>query len=108
MKQPSENEHIVPDRTATPRLIPLATYRLQFNRDFGFAKAAALAPYLAALGVSHVYCSPYLWARPKSSHGYDIVNHNELNPDLGDEGSFDDMVAAFRKNGLGQILDFVP
>ena len=90
------------------RPVPRATYRLQFNAAFGFAEAAALAPYLAALGISHVYCSPYLKARPGSTHGYDIVDHNALNPELGSEADFSSMVAAFRKNGLGQIFDFVP
>jgi (1->4)-alpha-D-glucan 1-alpha-D-glucosylmutase len=90
------------------RPIPRATYRLQFNREFGFDRAASLAPYLAALGVSHVYSSPYLRARPGSAHGYDIISHNGLNPDLGDAASFDRMVEAFRHNGLRQVLDFVP
>ena len=90
------------------RPIPRATYRLQLNTAFGFAEAAALAPYLAALGVSHVYCSPYLKARPGSTHGYDIVDHNALNPELGSEADFAAMAAAFRQHGLGQILDFVP
>lgn len=93
-----------PDRKPIPR----ATYRLQFHKDFGFDQAAALAPYLARLGISHVYCSPYLRARPGSTHGYDIVSHTELNPELGDTAAFERMVAAFRTNGLGQILDFVP
>jgi (1->4)-alpha-D-glucan 1-alpha-D-glucosylmutase len=88
--------------------IPRATYRLQFTKDFGFRDAATLAPYLAKLGVSHVYASPYLRARPGSTHGYDIVSHTELNPELGDAASFAAMNAAFRENGLGQILDFVP
>jgi (1->4)-alpha-D-glucan 1-alpha-D-glucosylmutase len=87
---------------------PRATYRLQFSRDFGFADAARIAPYLAQLGVSHVYASPYLRARPGSTHGYDIVAHDELNPELGDAGAFRDMVAAFERCGLKQILDFVP
>src|SRR5437868_4298052 len=87
---------------------PRATYRLQFSRDFGFAAAARLAPYLAKLGVSHVYASPYLRARPGSTHGYDIVAHDELNPELGDADDFHAMVAAFEENGLKQILDFVP
>jgi (1->4)-alpha-D-glucan 1-alpha-D-glucosylmutase len=91
-----------------PKRIPRATYRLQLNKDFGFDHAAALAPYLARLGVSHVYCSPYLRARPGSTHGYDIVSHTELNPELGNTAAFDRMVAAFRDNGLSQILDFVP
>ncbi len=90
------------------RPVPRATYRLQFNTAFGFAEAAQLAPYLAELGVSHVYCSPYLKARPGSTHGYDIVDHNALNPELGSEADFAAMTAAFRKHGLGQILDFVP
>ncbi len=90
------------------RPIPRATYRLQLNATFGFADAAALAHYLAKLGVSHVYCSPYLKARPGSTHGYDIVDHNALNPELGSETDFAAMTVAFRRNGLGQILDFVP
>ena len=88
--------------------IPRATYRLQFHKGFGFWDAAALAPYLARLGISHVYASPYLKARPGSTHGYDIVDHGQLNPELGDELAFRDMVTAFRDSGLGQVLDFVP
>src|SRR5579884_4137422 len=88
--------------------VPRATYRLQFRREFGFADAAALAPYLARLGVSHLYASPYLKARPGSTHGYDIVDHDRLNPELGGDAAFADMVAALRQNGLGQVLDFVP
>jgi (1->4)-alpha-D-glucan 1-alpha-D-glucosylmutase len=88
--------------------IPWSTYRLQFHKGFGFRNAAALAPYLARLGISHVYASPYLKARPGSSHGYDIVDHGQLNPELGDELAFREMITAFRANGLGQVLDFVP
>jgi glycosidase len=75
--------------------IPRATYRLQFHKGFGFQDAAALAPYLARLGVSHVYASPYLMARPGSTHGYDLVDHVQLNPELGDETAFQEMVTAF-------------
>jgi (1->4)-alpha-D-glucan 1-alpha-D-glucosylmutase len=89
-------------------VIPRATYRLQFHRAFGFRDAAALAPYLARLGVSHIYASPYLKARAGSTHGYDIVDHGQLNPELGTEADFNAMVAAFKANGLGQVLDFVP
>jgi (1->4)-alpha-D-glucan 1-alpha-D-glucosylmutase len=85
-----------------------ATYRLQFSRDFGFADAARIAPYLAKLGVSHVYASPYLRARPGSTHGYDIVAHDQLNPELGSAQDFARMVEVFAAHGLGQILDFVP
>jgi (1->4)-alpha-D-glucan 1-alpha-D-glucosylmutase len=88
--------------------IPRATYRLQFHKEFGFRDAAALAPYLARLGISHVYASPYMKARPGSIHGYDIADHGQLNPELGDESAFRDMVTAFRRSGLGQVLDFVP
>ncbi len=87
---------------------PSSTYRLQLRRDFGFRDAAALVPYLARLGISHVYCSPYLRARTGSPHGYDITDHSALNPELGDELDFAGFVAALRRHRLGQILDFVP
>ncbi len=87
---------------------PRATYRLQFHAGFGFRDATRHAPYLAGLGVSHVYASSYLKARPGSTHGYDITDHLALNPELGTEDDFQAMVAAFTSNGLGQILDFVP
>lgn len=89
-------------------MTPRATYRLQFTPEFGFDAAAELAPYLARLGVSHLYASPYLKARAGSQHGYDIVDHNLLNPELGDTTAFARMNAALEKHGLGQILDFVP
>ncbi|MGO9991973.1 MAG: malto-oligosyltrehalose synthase [Steroidobacteraceae bacterium] len=89
-------------------MIPRATYRLQFHKHFGFDDAAALAPYLAQLGVSHLYSSPYLKARPGSLHGYDIVDHSQLNPELGDDASFRRMSAALQLKQLGQILDVVP
>jgi (1->4)-alpha-D-glucan 1-alpha-D-glucosylmutase len=88
--------------------LPRATYRLQFNRDFGFAAAARIASYLGALGVSHVYASPYLKARPGSSHGYDIVAHDQLNPELGGGADFNAMNEAFAQARLRQVLDFVP
>jgi (1->4)-alpha-D-glucan 1-alpha-D-glucosylmutase len=87
---------------------PRATYRLQFHKEFGFDRATELVPYLARLGVSHLYASPYLKARPGSTHGYDIVDHDALNPELGDAAAFERMVAALREHGLGQVLDFVP
>jgi len=91
-----------------PLMIPRATYRLQFGKHFGFADAANLAPYLAELGISHIYASPYLRARSGSVHGYDIVDHNALNPELGDAAAFQKMLDAFQKNGLKHILDYVP
>ena len=81
-------------------MIPRATYRLQFHKEFGFEDARKIAGYLARLGVSHLYASPWLKARPGSTHGYDIVDHHELNPELGDEAAFRDMVAELKKNGV--------
>jgi (1->4)-alpha-D-glucan 1-alpha-D-glucosylmutase len=89
-------------------MIPRATYRLQLHKDFGFEAAAHIAPYLQALGISHVYLSSYLKARAGSRHGYDIVNHGEINPELGDETAFHGFVAALQAHGLRQLLDFVP
>jgi len=89
-------------------MVPRATYRLQFGRHFGFADAADLAPYLAELGISHVYASPYLRARPGSTHGYDIIDHNALDPELGSAATFQRMLDAFEEHGLKQILDYVP
>jgi (1->4)-alpha-D-glucan 1-alpha-D-glucosylmutase len=91
-----------------PPAVPLATYRLQLTKDFGFDQAAALAPYLKQLGITHLYASPFLKARPGSSHGYDIVDHDRLNPELGGEEAFARLHAALKANDLGLILDFVP
>jgi (1->4)-alpha-D-glucan 1-alpha-D-glucosylmutase len=88
--------------------IPSATYRFQFNKDFTFAQAGALADYLRELGVSHLYASPYFKASPGSTHGYDVTDHNALNPEVGSEEDYDGFVAALKRNGLGQIVDFVP
>jgi (1->4)-alpha-D-glucan 1-alpha-D-glucosylmutase len=87
---------------------PRATYRLQLNRDFTFAHATELVPYLAALGVSHVYLSPYFKARAGSTHGYDIVDHNALNPEIGGRAELDRLCATLRAHGMGQVLDIVP
>lgn len=89
-------------------MIPRATYRLQFGPGFGFADAAELAPYLAALGVSHVYLAPVFEARPGSTHGYDVTDPSRINPELGGEAGFRAMAAAFRAEGLGLVLDIVP
>jgi (1->4)-alpha-D-glucan 1-alpha-D-glucosylmutase len=90
------------------RAIPTATYRLQFHRTFTFDDAAAILPYLKALGVSHIYASPYLKARPGSTHGYDITDHNSLNPEIGSDADFERLCQGLVENDLGQILDFVP
>ena len=91
-----------------PPAIPRATYRLQFTKDFTFDDAAALAPYLKQLGISHLYASPFLKARPGSTHGYDIIDHGQLNPELGGEEAFARLSDALKKHDLGLILDFVP
>ncbi|MEJ0038578.1 MAG: malto-oligosyltrehalose synthase [Gammaproteobacteria bacterium] len=88
--------------------IPRATYRLQLNAGFTFKDATALVPYLAALGISHIYCSPYFKARPGSVHGYDVVDHNLLNPEIGTRRDLDELVEALRAHKMGHILDFVP
>jgi (1->4)-alpha-D-glucan 1-alpha-D-glucosylmutase len=90
------------------RPIPRATYRLQMTKEFPFAAAAEIASYLSRLGVSHAYLSPILKARRGSTHGYDVVDHTVLNPELGTRADFERMVEAFRRNGLGIVLDIVP
>ncbi len=91
-----------------PPAIPLATYRLQLTADFDFDAAAAVVPYLKALGISHVYASPFTKARKGSSHGYDVVDHTKLNPELGGDAGFERLSTALKTHGLGLILDFVP
>ena len=87
---------------------PRATYRLQLRAGFGFSQAAAIAAYLARIGVSHAYLSPIFKARPGSPHGYDITDHARLNPELGSEAEYSEMIDAFQREGLGVILDVVP
>lgn len=89
-------------------MIPRATARLQFHRDFTLDDALPVIPYLARLGISHLYASPLLKARPGSTHGYDIVDHGALNPELGGEPALRRVVAALRAEGMGLILDIVP
>jgi (1->4)-alpha-D-glucan 1-alpha-D-glucosylmutase len=88
--------------------IPTSTYRLQLTGAFGFDAAAALVPYLKALGVTHLYSSPFLKARAGSTHGYDIVDHNQLNPEFGGEEAFARLSTALQAADIGLILDFVP
>jgi len=88
--------------------IPCATYRLQFHRDFTFTAADGLTPYLSRLGISHCYASPYLKARPGSRHGYDIVDHNSLNPEIGSVEDYARWVETLHRHRMGQILDIVP
>jgi (1->4)-alpha-D-glucan 1-alpha-D-glucosylmutase len=89
-------------------VIPRATYRLQFHRGFTFADAAAILPYLARLGVSHVYASPIFTARPGSTHGYDVIDPTAINPELGGEDGYAAFVAALAAHGLALMQDIVP
>lgn len=90
------------------RSIPLSTYRLQFNRNFTFSQAADLVPYLSELGITHCYASPYLRSRPGSLHGYDIIDHHHLDPEIGAPEDYERFVSALHQHGMGQILDVVP
>lgn len=87
---------------------PLATYRLKFGPAFHFADAAAVAPYLASLGVSHFYLAPVWAARPGSSQGYDVTDPGMINPELGGETGFRAMASVFHERGIGLLLDIVP
>ena len=102
----------VPPPEAAPlaprRAVPRATYRLQLHREFGFRQATLALPYLTALGISHVYCSPYLRATAGSMHGYDVVDPGTINPDLGSAADFDRFNRQLRAHGLSQLLDIVP
>jgi (1->4)-alpha-D-glucan 1-alpha-D-glucosylmutase len=87
---------------------PTATYRLQLHLEFSFTDATVIVPYLAALGVSHLYLSPILEAAPGSTHGYDVVEHGQINPEIGGFGGLRRLTAACRRAGLGIIVDIVP
>ena len=88
--------------------IPTSTYRLQLQKGFNFDDAAAIAGYLGDLGISHVYCSPYLQAAPGSVHGYDVVDHQKVNEELGGAEAHDRFCRRLGEARLGQVLDIVP
>jgi (1->4)-alpha-D-glucan 1-alpha-D-glucosylmutase len=87
---------------------PWSTYRVQLHPGFGFRDAAAVAAYVADLGVTHLYCSPYFQAAPGSTHGYDVVDPQHVNRELGGGPAQAELVSALREAGLGQVLDIVP
>src|SRR4051812_40620213 len=87
---------------------PVSTYRLQFNAAFRFEEARQLLPYLHALGITHCYASPILSARHGSQHGYDIIDHNSINPEIGTPEEFETFVREMKALGMGLILDTVP
>ncbi len=88
--------------------VPCSTYRLQFNEAFTFSDAAELVPYLAELGVGDLYASPFMEARPGSMHGYDIVDHNSINPEVGGREGLETLSESLREHGMGHLLDWVP
>jgi (1->4)-alpha-D-glucan 1-alpha-D-glucosylmutase len=87
---------------------PLATYRLQLHKDFGFDAAASIARYLADLGVTDLYSSPILQAAPGSVHGYDVIDHGSINVELGGAEGYERLSAALSQAGIGHVLDIVP
>ena len=88
--------------------VPRATYRVQLHAGFTLDDAAALVPYLAELGISHLYASPVLQAAPGSTHGYDVVDHSRVSAELGGEDAFERLTDALRAHGMGLVLDIVP
>ena len=87
---------------------PRATYRVQLHAGFTFDDAAAIVDYLADLGISHLYCSPFLQAAPGSTHGYDVVDHHALNVELGGEEAYERLCRALEARGMSQLVDIVP
>lgn len=88
--------------------IPIATYRLQFNKNFTFRHARDIVSYLHQLGISHAYASPYFQAGAESLHGYDITDHNKLNPAIGSREDYEAWIAELHAHDMEQIVDFVP
>ena len=99
-------QRIIEQRLAMP--VPRATYRLQFNHTFTFNDARVIVPYLAALGISHVYASPIFKAAPGSMHGYDVIDYGQLNPEIGTREELDALVTSLHDHGMRLIVDFVP
>lgn len=99
-------QSIIAARRAVPP--PRATYRLQFNATFTFAHALRIVPYLEQLGISHVYASPIFKAAPGSMHGYNVVDFNEVNPEIGTRDELEALAAELHRRSMGLILDFVP
>ncbi len=88
--------------------IPVSTYRLQFNKNFKFSNAADIITYLSDLGITDLYSSPLFEAKPGSMHGYDVINHGNLNPECGSESDFKNLTSILKKHNMGLILDLVP
>ncbi len=95
-------------RKTEPVYTPAATYRVQFNKFFTFEQATGLVEYLDELGITDLYASPFLMARPGSMHGYDVTDHSRFNPEIGDEESFLRLSNELERHGMGLIVDVVP
>lgn len=95
-------------RETQPVYTPSATYRLQFNQAFTFKDATRLVDYLDELGITDIYASPFLMARPGSVHGYDVTDHSRFNPEIGDQASFVRLSEALQQHNMGLIADVVP
>jgi (1->4)-alpha-D-glucan 1-alpha-D-glucosylmutase len=93
---------------STYRRIPVSTYRVQLNHRFNFVNAKSIVSYLNDLGISDCYASPYFKAQKGSLHGYDILDHNQLNPEIGAGEDYEKFVGELKKYGMGQVLDIVP
>jgi (1->4)-alpha-D-glucan 1-alpha-D-glucosylmutase len=91
-----------------PRFVPASSYRLQIHAGFTLDAARAIVPYLRRLGIGAVYTSPYFAAEPGSTHGYDVTNHNVINPEVGGAEAHTAFTDAVRDAGLQHIVDFVP
>ncbi len=96
---------VVKQQVTSAKRYPVSTYRLQFNRSFTFRDATRLLPYLCELGITDIYASPYLKARPGSLHGYDITDHNSLNPEIGSPEQYNRFVSQLQRRGMGQVLE---
>jgi (1->4)-alpha-D-glucan 1-alpha-D-glucosylmutase len=91
-----------------PRYVPVSTYRLQIHSGFPLDAARDITGYLSRLGIDAVYTSPYFTASPGSTHGYDVCNHNEINPELGGAAAHAGFIDAVKAAGMGHVVDFVP
>jgi (1->4)-alpha-D-glucan 1-alpha-D-glucosylmutase len=102
------------DRAIATRIVqtssppPRATYRLQLHAGFPFSAAREIVPYLARLGISHLYASPIWQSSEGSTHGYDVIDFSHIDHELGGREGFDDLVAALDAHGMQLILDMVP
>jgi (1->4)-alpha-D-glucan 1-alpha-D-glucosylmutase len=108
IQTPASDLQATLNQIVTTRRIPRATYRIQFNADFTFRDAKAIIPYLHELGISDLYTSPILQARPGSTHGYDISDYGRLNDALGTDEDFEALVAELHAYDIGLIVDIVP